>query len=79
MLMMCHHVELGAKGVKVFAFNPGYVVTNLSGTGEQGVQERIRNGAGDLKESAEGIVRCVEGRRDADVGKFVNKDGFHLW
>ncbi|KAE9367244.1 NAD(P)-binding protein [Stipitochalara longipes BDJ] len=79
MLMVCHHVELGPKGIKVWAFNPGYVVTNLSGTGEKGVQERIKNGAGDPKKSAEGIVACVDGRRDKDVGKFVSKDGFHEW
>jgi NAD(P)-dependent dehydrogenase (short-subunit alcohol dehydrogenase family) len=79
MLMMCHHVELGPKGIKVWAFNPGYVVTNLSGTGEKGIQERIRNGARDPKESAEGLVACIDGRRDKDVGKFVNKDGYHPW
>lgn len=79
MLMMCHHVELGPKGIKVWAFNPGYVVTNLSGTGEKGVQERIKNGAGDPKASSEGIVACIDGRRDKDVGKFVRKDGFHPW
>ncbi|KFY98339.1 hypothetical protein V500_01736 [Pseudogymnoascus sp. VKM F-4518 (FW-2643)] len=79
MLMMCHHVELRPKGVKVWAFNPGYVVTDLSGTGEAGRQERIANGAGDPRESAEGILACIDGRRDADVGKFVNKSGFHSW
>ncbi|KAH8763351.1 short chain dehydrogenase [Hyaloscypha sp. PMI_1271] len=79
MLAACHHVELGPKGIKVWAFDPGYVVTNLSGTGEKGIQERIANGAGDPKESAEGIVDCVDGRRDNDVGKFVHKDGFYLW
>ncbi|KAE8445972.1 hypothetical protein EG329_012611 [Mollisiaceae sp. DMI_Dod_QoI] len=79
MLAVCHHVELGAKGVKVWTFNPGYVVTDLSRTGEQGRQDRIKNGAGDPKESAEGIVKLVDGSRDEDAGKFVNKDGFHAW
>ncbi|KAM0127283.1 hypothetical protein ACHAP3_008851 [Botrytis cinerea] len=79
MLMMCHHVEFGQKGIKVWAFTPGYVVTDLSGTGEAGRQERIDNGAGDPRESAEGILACIDGRRDADVGKFVNKSGFHPW
>jgi NAD(P)-dependent dehydrogenase (short-subunit alcohol dehydrogenase family) len=79
MLALCHHVELGPKGVKVWMFNPGYVVTNLSGTGEQGRQERIKNGAGDAGASARGIVKLVDGSRDADVGKFVNKDEFHEW
>lgn len=42
MLAVCNYAELKGKrkGVKVWAFNPGYVVTNLSG--EKGVEERIR-------------------------------------
>jgi NAD(P)-dependent dehydrogenase (short-subunit alcohol dehydrogenase family) len=79
MLMACNHAELGPKGIKVWAFNPGYVVTNFSGTGEKGVQERIARGAGDPKESAKGIVACIDGRRDKDIGKFVSKDGYHPW
>ncbi|KAH6677542.1 short chain dehydrogenase [Halenospora varia] len=66
MLAVCHHVELGPKGIKVWTFCPGYVVTNLSGTGEKGRQERTANGAGDSKENG-------------DVGKFVNKDGCIPW
>jgi NAD(P)-dependent dehydrogenase (short-subunit alcohol dehydrogenase family) len=28
-LTMCHHAEYKEKGIKAFAFNPGFVVTNL--------------------------------------------------
>jgi NAD(P)-dependent dehydrogenase (short-subunit alcohol dehydrogenase family) len=79
MLAICHHVALGPQGIKVWAFDPGYVVTNLSGTGEKGRQERIARGAGDAKDSAEGIRAIVDGRRDSDVGKFVHKDGLWPW
>lgn len=79
MLAACHHAELGPKGVKVWAFNPGYSVTSLSGTGEAGIQVRIANGAGDPKDRVEGIVACVGGKRDADVGKFIGWNGVHPW
>ncbi|TVY93865.1 Short-chain dehydrogenase/reductase [Lachnellula willkommii] len=79
MLTAYDHVQLGDKGIKIWAFCPGYVVTNLTGTGEQGVQERIARGAGSPKESASGLLAIVEGKRDADVGKFVHKDGVYGW
>lgn len=79
MLAICHHVALGPQGIKVWTFCPGYVVTNLSGTGEKGRRERVERGAGDPKESAEGILAIVEGRRDNEVGKFVHKGGVYPW
>lgn len=79
MLAACHNVELGPKGVKVWAYCPGYVVTNLSGTGEKGRQERIERGAKSPVESAEGLLDLVSGKRDGDVGKFVHKDGIYAW
>jgi NAD(P)-dependent dehydrogenase (short-subunit alcohol dehydrogenase family) len=79
MLMVCHHVELKERGIKVWAFNPGYVVTNLSGTGEAGIQERIRNGAGDASVSAKALVEIVAGTRDGDVGKHIDGEGVIPW
>lgn len=79
MLVACQHVEDGPRGVKLWAFDPGYVVTNLSGTGEKGIQERIDRGAGDARESARALVDIVLGKRDGDVGKLVHKDGEHPW
>jgi NAD(P)-dependent dehydrogenase (short-subunit alcohol dehydrogenase family) len=79
MLMVCHHVELQEKGIKVWAFNPGYVVTNLSGTGEAGIQERIKNGAGDASLSAKALADIVSGKRDQDVGKHVEADRVIAW
>ncbi|KAF4625255.1 hypothetical protein G7Y89_g12915 [Cudoniella acicularis] len=79
MLMLCDVQKYGGKGLKAWAFNPEYVVTNLSGTGEKGREERIKNGAGDAAESARGIREIVEGKRDGDAGKFIFKDGVHEW
>lgn len=79
MLAACHNVELGPQGVKVWTYCPGYVVTNLSGTGEKGKQERVERGAKSPVESAEGLLALVSGKRDGDVGKFVNKEGFLTW
>ncbi len=74
MLAACKYKEFEGK-VKVWAFNPGYVVTNLSGTGEKGIEERKKNGAGDPRQSAEAIVGIVGGKRDADVGGFIGVEG----
>lgn len=52
------------KGVKVYVFNPGYVVTNL--TGEESVEMRKNTGAGDPRESARVMVETAEGKRDED-------------
>jgi NAD(P)-dependent dehydrogenase (short-subunit alcohol dehydrogenase family) len=79
MLTAYDYAHLGDQGVKVWSCCPGYVVTNLSGTGESGVQERVARGAGSPKESADGLLAIVEGKRDADVGKFVHKNGIYGW
>jgi len=78
MLTACHHYE-HAPRIKVWAFCPGYVVTDLSGTGEQGREERRERGAGDPKVSGENLAKIVHGERDADVGKFVHGDGVYPW
>lgn len=79
MVMLCDKVELEGKGVKCWAFNPGYVVTDLSGTGKEGREERRRNGAGDARVSAKGILDICEGRRDGEVGGFLGVEGGHGW
>ena len=55
------------------------MVTNLSGTGEKGRQERIQNGAGDARVSARALVDIVIGERDADVGKHIEAQGVISW
>lgn len=60
-------------GAKVWAYCPGYVVTNL--TGEEDRQNRINSGAESSETSAQGILEIVEGKRDGEVGKFLQRYG----
>lgn len=68
---------LGEKGVKVFAFCPGLVRSNLRGEGEENVSAWGR--AGDPMVSGKGILDIVLGKRDEDVGKFVWVEGVYPW
>lgn len=77
MLAVCHQAGLKDKGIKVFAFDPGFVVTNL--TGEADRENRVKRGAGDPAESGRALLNIVEGGRDKDVGKFLHKDGLFPW
>lgn len=79
MLMLCNHVEYGPKRVKVWAFNPGFVMTNLSGKGEEARRQRAARGAGDAKVPSAALVDIVLGKRDGEVGKYLHKDGEHPW
>jgi len=80
MLMACNKAEYGPKGVKTWTFCPGYVVTNLSGTGEAGLKQRVDNGAGSPVVSGKNLADIVFGKRDEDEGKFVHDEsGIHPW
>lgn len=79
MLIAYDHIELEPFGIKVHGVCPGYVVTNLSGTGEIGIQERKDKGAGSPEDSGQTMLSIVEGKRDLDVGMLVYKDGVHPW
>ena len=68
---------LGKQGVKVFAFCPGLVESNLRGTSE--AERKAGGGAGDPMESGRTMLSIIDGSRDADVGKFVHKDGVYTW
>lgn len=77
MLMVTEAQDYGGKGLKCFTMCPGFVVSNLRGTGEE---ERSGGGmATDPIESGKLVLDIVEGRRDGDVGKFVHKDGVYPW
>ncbi|KAF2683895.1 short chain dehydrogenase [Lentithecium fluviatile CBS 122367] len=73
MLTVCQQKELGEFGCKVWAFCPGFVVTNLTGEGDR--QWRKDLGGESSETSAQGIVEIVEGKRDGEVGGFVTKYG----
>jgi len=71
MLTACQHVELQEVGGKAWAYCPGYVITDI--WGDKDVREK--NGVESSETSAQGIVEIVEGKRDAEVGKFITRYG----
>ncbi|KAK9366908.1 hypothetical protein V1509DRAFT_654352 [Lipomyces kononenkoae] len=75
MLAACHKVDFAEWGCKVCAFNPGFMVTNL--TGEEGRARRIQSGARNAREAADALVDVVQGGRDGDIEKsgIVDLDG----
>ncbi|KUJ13943.1 NAD(P)-binding protein [Mollisia scopiformis] len=75
MLMLDWNHKLKEDGVKVFAVTPGFLATNLGGDPELG----IAMGAGHPSAGGDILRRVVEGERDADVGKIVNKNGISQW
>lgn len=59
------------KGVKVWSFCPGYVISDLGG--ERELKESM--GIDSSETSARGILEIVRGDRDAEVGSFVEREG----
>ena len=77
MIALVEMQDFGPKGLKVFAVCPGFVVSNLRGPSEE-----LRTGwgkAGDPMVSGELILSVMRGERDADMGKFIAKDGVYPW
>ena len=71
MLMLDWNHKLKEDGVKVWGVGPGFLATDLGN-----VREKAKEmGAGDPSLGGKMIRTVVEGQRDADVGKVVNKDG----
>jgi NAD(P)-dependent dehydrogenase (short-subunit alcohol dehydrogenase family) len=63
---------------KVFSYCPGFVVTDL--TGKEDRQWREDAGADSPETSARGIVEIVEGKRDGETDKFIQRYGKQmLW
>ncbi|KAH8807232.1 hypothetical protein F5884DRAFT_788803 [Xylogone sp. PMI_703] len=71
MLMLDYHWKLQQDGVKVWCVGPGFLETDLGDAREMVSKQ------GALHPSVGGqLIRSVaEGARDADVGKYVVKDG----
>lgn len=77
MIALREHIEYGERGLKVFLISPGFVVSNLRGTTEE-----LRSGWGQARpasESGDFILSILNGERDADVGKYIFKDGEYDW
>ncbi|KAK9440232.1 short chain dehydrogenase [Metarhizium brunneum] len=73
MATACMYATYKVWGAKVWAYCPGHVITNLTGEGDRGV--RAPAGAASSTSSAAGIVDIVQGRRDDDVGQFLQMGG----
>ena len=63
--------------LKIFVICPGLVRSNLRGKNEEAVSAGGR--AGDAAESGQLILSIIEGKKDADAGKFLHKDGIYPW
>lgn len=68
MLVACDTWEYGKKGYKVFAYHPGYVLTDLANMRE----EKSKKGVATPESSARGILAIVQGKRDSEVGGFLH-------
>lgn len=76
-MMALHWAKtLGVDGVKVFGISPGFLATGLGGMGPEVLKKW---GAGDASIGGIFIKDVVEGKRDEDSGKVINKDGVQPW
>ena len=71
MMMLDYKWKLEGDGVKVWAVQPGFLETDFGG-GKELVKEM---GAGYPSLGGDLIRKVVEGERDADAGKLIDKDG----
>ena len=74
MVTACQVAEYGPLGFKVFTYNPGFTVSNL------GPHNNAESGAQPTSEAAAPIVDILDGKRDADHGKYLDKEeGYYPW
>jgi NAD(P)-dependent dehydrogenase (short-subunit alcohol dehydrogenase family) len=76
MMMLDWRRMLEVDGVKVFGISPGFLATNLGGMGPEFLKKM---GAGDASVGGVFIKDVVEGKRDEDAGRAINKDGVQPW
>lgn len=72
MLVLDWNHKLQADGVKVWGVGPGMLATDLGGMDKEILKKM---GAGHPRQGGEVIVSVVEGKRDGEAGKLVDKDG----
>ena len=68
MLAACDSWQYHADGIKVFAYCPGFVVTDLADMREA----KTAMGAPTPEVSARGLLDIASGRRDGEAGLFLN-------
>lgn len=67
---------LHSDGVKVWAVAPGLLATGLAGAGPEPLKKK---GAAEPSVGALVVLGVIEGERDADVGKAVDRNGVQPW
>lgn len=72
MITACQVYEYGP-AIKVFAFCPGFTVSNL------GPYNKAENGARPVSEAVTPIIDLIEGRRDNEAGQFLHDKGTYPW
>ncbi|QKX54496.1 uncharacterized protein TRUGW13939_01583 [Talaromyces rugulosus] len=77
MVMVEDHKEFAPQGIKVFSVCPGLVESNLRGTSPEAVSAGGR--ARPAEDSGKLLLGVLEGKRDADVGKYLHFDGVRPW
>lgn len=68
-----HYMLYTPLGIKVFAYCPGFTVSNL------GPHNKTENGAKPVADAATPLVDILEGKRDDEVGKFLHNTGVYPW
>lgn len=74
MLTAWDALEYDEFGIKVFAFCPGYVISDLAGIREMKTKQGVPTPEG----SARGLLAIVDGKRDVDAGKFLHGESTGL-
>ncbi|ORX96500.1 hypothetical protein BCR34DRAFT_593832 [Clohesyomyces aquaticus] len=72
MITACHFVEFGPE-VKVFAYDPGFTVSNL------GPHNNVESGARSAEESVRPLVEVLDGKRDGEAGLLLHNTGVWPW
>jgi NAD(P)-dependent dehydrogenase (short-subunit alcohol dehydrogenase family) len=89
MISACLHVEYGLgveqmdgdkveddaekRTIKVHTYDPGFTASNLSS------HNTVENGARSAEDTVKSIMDVVDGKRDADMGKFIHNTGEYPW
>lgn len=77
MAVVQQHKRLHSQNVRVFAYCPGLVKSQLRGDSEEAVN--AGGAAGDPMDSAKGILNVIEGNRDSEAGQFLYQHGTWPW
>lgn len=80
MVMLREWAQFKAKGLNhIFAVCPGFVISNIRGKSEEARNGGSFGQAGDPEDSGRLLLSIIEGKRDADAGLFIQKDGTYPW